>query len=55
METLKINQTFKEFHNTQNDECPICGKKMVTLSPIVKLGNVAYCIEYYFDSQESKS
>lgn len=53
MDTLKLDKDFKEFHNTQNDECPICRNKMITLSPIVKLGNVAYCAECYFGSQKN--
>lgn len=51
MYTWKLDKNFKELHNTQNDECPICGKQITTISPIVKLGNVAYCMECYSESQ----
>ena len=52
MDTWKLDKNFKELHNTQNDECPICGKKFITVSPIVKLGNVAYCVECYSDAHK---
>ena len=52
MNTLKLDKNFKELHNTQNDECPICKKKFITVSSIVKLGDVAYCMECYSESHD---
>lgn len=47
---VKSNESFKRTHNVINDICPICNQKFIVFSNIVKLGNVAYDLECYYNS-----
>lgn len=48
--TLRANETMKEFYGTINDCCPICGNEIKEITGVVKLGNIAYHSECYFNS-----
>lgn len=48
---LVIEQDSKEVYGITNTECPICGTaNNIALIPLVKLGNVGYCVECYYNS-----
>lgn len=51
--TIVLNTTFEEMCGVMNDYCPICKRKFITPSNIVKLGNVAYDLECYFEANNS--
>jgi hypothetical protein len=42
IKTIKLEQTCQEFYGVTNDTCPICGKKFITPSNIVKFRGKAY-------------
>jgi hypothetical protein len=44
---IPLNIDFKELHNVKNDTCPICDKKFIYISPIVKIDNKAYHLNCY--------
>lgn len=37
-----IDKSFQEVYEVENDHCPICQEKFLTLCNVVKLGSVAY-------------
>lgn len=43
-----LEENFKEAYEVDNDSCPICGRKFITLVNVVKLGNIAYDLECYY-------
>lgn len=51
---LVLEEDSKKVYGITNTECPICGTpNNVVLMPIVKLGNVGYCVECYYNSVSS--
>lgn len=48
--TVQAKETFKQAYSVDNDTCPVCGKKMTTLSNIVKIGKAAFHMQCYLDA-----
>lgn len=49
IECIKVGKSFKEFHEVDNDTCPMCKKDLSKhLSNIVKLGSCAFCLDCYY-------
>ena len=51
---LVLGEDSKKVYGITNTECPICGTlNNVVLMPLVKLGNIGYCLECYYNSMSS--
>lgn len=50
MDNIVLNETAQEFYDVINDSCPICGRKFIAPSNIVRLGRVAYDLECYLEA-----
>lgn len=52
MDNIVLNETAQEFYDVINDSCPICGRKFIAPSNIVRLGRVAYDLECYLEATD---
>lgn len=48
--THALKEDAKEFYGATNDSCPICGRKFIAPTNVVKLGNVIYDLECYYNN-----
>ena len=49
VDEIVLEEDSREFYGIVNTECPICKKPNNTVpTPIVKLGNVGYCLDCYY-------